>query len=48
MLNAGVDLAVVSKALGHANVSVTASIYAHVLTDTLSEAGDTLAAALER
>ena len=30
ILEAGVDLAVVSKSLGHSNISTTADVYAHL------------------
>ena len=30
MLEAGVDLAVVSKSLGHSNIATTADVYAHL------------------
>jgi integrase len=34
MLSQGVSLIVVSRQLGHANPNITATIYAHLLSDT--------------
>ncbi len=46
MLAAGVPVKVVSEMLGHANVSVTLSVYAHVMPGMAEEAGAALSASL--
>jgi integrase len=46
MLHAGLPLHVVSQRLGHADTSVTASLYAHVLKDQQTGAGDVMDQAL--
>jgi len=38
MLENGVDLAVVTKSLGHANISTTADVYAHFTTAMADDA----------
>jgi site-specific recombinase XerD len=40
LLSRGVPIKVVSEMLGHADVSITLSIYAHVLPDMQDEAAD--------
>jgi len=48
MLQAGQPVQVVSERLGHAKVSMTLEVYAHVLPDMQSEAADALGALLQR
>ena len=38
LLNAGVPLEVVSKAMGHASITTTAKHYAHLLQETVDKA----------
>ena len=47
MLQHGQNVVVVSKRLGHANVSMTTDIYAHALPGWQREAVDAFAAAME-
>jgi integrase len=46
LLSRGVPIKVVSEMLGHADVSITLSIYAHVLPDMQDKAADTMDDAL--
>ena len=47
LLPKGVPVKVVSKMLGHADVSITLSIYAHVLPDMQSTAAESMDEALQ-
>ena len=46
MLGAGVPLKVVSDALGHSTIAITADIYAHVTPELRREAADAMDRAL--
>jgi integrase len=46
MLDGGVDLAIISKTLGHASYSITADVYAHVRDSSLRTAADAMERAL--
>ena len=46
MLGAGVPLKVVSEALGHSSIAITADVYAHVTPDLRREAADAIDRAL--
>ena len=46
MLSAGVPLKVVSEALGHSSIAITADVYAHVTPDLRREAADAMDRAL--
>lgn len=46
MLQRGTNIAVVSKRLGHSNVTITANIYSHALPGWQQEAADDFAAAM--
>ena len=46
-LQAGQDIVVVSKCLGHSNVSITSDIYAHSLPGWQRRAADAFAAAMD-
>jgi integrase len=46
VLRAGIDVATVSKILGHANPSITLSIYTHFVAGREREASEAIAAAL--
>ena len=48
LLQAGQPIHVVSKRLGHAKVSMTLEVYAHVLPDMQADAADALGALLHR
>lgn len=48
LLAAGVDIAVVSKLLGHSSVAITADIYSHLLKDVRDAAADKIAALIPR
>jgi integrase len=48
LLSAGVPLPAVSKRLGHSNIYVTATIYAHALTSDESSAAEKWEAAMKR
>lgn len=48
MLASGVDIAIVSKLAGHSSVSITADIYAHMLTGVGQRAADGAAALIPR
>jgi integrase len=48
LLSAGVPLPAVSRRLGHANVYVTATVYAHALTSDEATAAEKWAAAMKR
>lgn len=48
MLLAGVPIKIVSEKLGHASVTITMDIYAHVLPDMQDQAADAMDAALAR
>lgn len=43
MINAGLDIATVSKTLGHSNLSTTLNIYTHIIEDTKKDAVLTVA-----
>jgi integrase len=47
MLGAGVPLKVVSEALGHSSIAITADVYAHVTPDLRREAADAIDRALD-
>ncbi|SQD97093.1 hypothetical protein FMEAI12_3940011 [Parafrankia sp. Ea1.12] len=47
-LAAGVDLALVSKRLGHSSSSITANLYVHLLRSAGQQAAETVAAAIPR
>ena len=47
-LQEGTNLVVVSKRLGHANVSITSNIYAHSLPGWQKQAAEDFAAAMKR
>ncbi|HEY6643779.1 tyrosine-type recombinase/integrase [Povalibacter sp.] len=47
LLAAGVDIVTVSKALGHANVQITLTIYAHAVPKPRYGASDRMAALME-
>ena len=46
LLSRGMPIKVVSEMLGHADVSITLSIYAHVLPEMRDKAADTMDDAL--
>jgi integrase len=48
LLQAGQPIHVVSERLGHAKVSMTLEVYAHVLPDMQADAADALGALLHR
>lgn len=48
LLSAGVPLPAVSKRLGHSNIYVTATVYAHALTSDDSSAAEKWEAAMKR
>jgi integrase len=48
LLAAGVGIKVVSAVMGHASVTITLDRYGHLLPDSVAEAGELLAARLER
>ena len=48
LLQSGQNIVVVSKRLGHAQVSMTTDIYAHALPGWQREAAEAFAAAMER
>lgn len=48
MLNAGVDMKVIQRRLGHAKYETTANIYAHLMPGAQAEATDKMAALMEQ
>lgn len=46
MLSSGVDIAIVSKRLGHSTIAITSDLYSHLLTDANRAAADASEAAL--
>ena len=48
LLNAGVDLKIVSEHLGHSGVEVTANVYADVLKSTKSKVADLISLTLNK
>lgn len=47
LIGSGIDAATVSRALGHANVSTTTSIYCHAFQEVQARTGNAIAAALD-
>ena len=43
MINAGTDVATVSRTLGHSNISTTLNIYTHLIEDSKKKAIETVA-----
>jgi integrase len=48
MLEAGAELAIVSRSLGHADLSTTADVYAHLTPAMLERAAGRMDAVLQR
>ena len=47
LINAGVDTATVSSALGHSNISTTTNIYFHAIREAQARTGEAIAAVLD-
>lgn len=47
LINAGVDTATVSSALGHSNISTTTNIYFHAIREAQARTGEVIAAVLD-
>ena len=46
LINSGIDVATVSRALGHVNVNTTTSIYFHAFQEVQARTGNAIAEAL--